>query len=67
MSSNLQWDVFVSCRVLAQARDLAPGENERRWSPISAGHFAPDHGAHSEAAQNRPLNLLIALQKVERN
>jgi glyoxylase-like metal-dependent hydrolase (beta-lactamase superfamily II) len=34
MSNPLHWDVFVSDAVVT--RDLPPGVNERRWSPISS-------------------------------
>jgi glyoxylase-like metal-dependent hydrolase (beta-lactamase superfamily II) len=36
MSNPLHWDVFVSDQVLVATRDLPPGVNERRWSPISS-------------------------------
>jgi glyoxylase-like metal-dependent hydrolase (beta-lactamase superfamily II) len=36
MSNPLHWDVFVSDQVPVVTRDLPPGVNERRWSPISS-------------------------------
>src|SRR5580658_9163961 len=36
MSNPLHWDVFVSDEVPVVTRDLPPGVNERRWSPISS-------------------------------
>jgi glyoxylase-like metal-dependent hydrolase (beta-lactamase superfamily II) len=36
MSNPLHWDVFVSDEIPVVTRDLPPGVNERRWSPISS-------------------------------
>ena len=36
MSNPLRWDVFVSDEIPVVIRDLPPGVNERRWSPISS-------------------------------
>jgi len=36
MSNPLRWDVFVSDEIPVVTRDLPPGVNERRWSPISS-------------------------------
>lgn len=36
MSPSLQWDVFVSDQIPVVTNDLAPGQSERRWSPISS-------------------------------
>lgn len=36
MSNRLRWDVFVSDVIPVVTRDLPPGVNERRWSPISS-------------------------------
>src|SRR5712692_5206609 len=34
---SLRWDVFLSLSIPATAIDLAPGEKERPWPPISPG------------------------------
>src|SRR6266700_4030183 len=36
MTSQLQWDVFVSAQIPVVTDDLPPGASEMRWSPISS-------------------------------
>jgi glyoxylase-like metal-dependent hydrolase (beta-lactamase superfamily II) len=42
---SLTWDVFLSPSIPATAIDLAPGEKERPWPPISSTLISGEHDA----------------------
>src|ERR1700676_4650000 len=45
MTNRLTWDVFVSARIPVVTSDLAPGETEIKWTPISSTLISGDREA----------------------
>ena len=45
MTNRLTWDVFVSAPIPVVTSDLAPGETEMKWSPISSTLISGDREA----------------------